>query len=238
MMGRLVSAGLLLLAAGCARSAPAPVIAPPPAENAEAERLMLELGDANLDVREWAHRALWEMGAIAEAALRAHLHDPDPEVAERCVRILRDLPIGDWEWYVASIVDGIDLQSLALLDDPRHGMTYAEIQRMRFAMDGHGVTCVRLQLAQASCNHGDMIPSSVTAERALAPAVKRMIWETEGASNVCAWLGRVARRSGADVELLPGGEAHFLSRRAAFDRWWSEGSCRYYRAGERPHEHR
>jgi hypothetical protein len=79
----------LVLAAGVPLTATA--VCPPGGhskEGGQAATLVRQLGDPSFAVRERAGKELVRMGRAAEAALRAGLTDPDPEVRRRCAWLL------------------------------------------------------------------------------------------------------------------------------------------------------
>jgi len=94
--------------------------APPDGEVARAIR---ELGDSRYAVREQAERTLWELGARAEAALRAAAGSADPEVARRAAQIVEKF---DW-----GIYPDTPAEILALIGRYRSGDEDARHQSVR-----------------------------------------------------------------------------------------------------------
>jgi hypothetical protein len=66
--------------------------------------LIHQLGSGRFSVREAAARQLVEMGRSARAALQVGLHDADPEVADRCRRLLPQAALADLQLRVDSFL--------------------------------------------------------------------------------------------------------------------------------------
>jgi hypothetical protein len=88
---------------------PTPAAPNPPANVA---RLIEDLGDSDIDVRQRAHLALEKLLPAAAGELRQNLRHPDAEVAARCEALLRDVDRreDDKNWAAAgklALVDGL-----------------------------------------------------------------------------------------------------------------------------------
>jgi hypothetical protein len=59
--------------------------------------LIRQLGSGRFTVREAAAKQLLEMGRLARGALQVGQHDPDPEVADRCRRLLPQAAYADFQ---------------------------------------------------------------------------------------------------------------------------------------------
>jgi hypothetical protein len=83
-----------------ASSAAAPAGNPNDPNSPEFKRaadLIRQLGSGRFTVREAAARQLLEMGRSARGALQVGTHDPDPEVADRCRRLLPQAAYADFQ---------------------------------------------------------------------------------------------------------------------------------------------
>ncbi len=96
-MGRLIALSVVFLTA-CGTSA-----------DVRIDRLIEDFRDPDPDRRDQAETELRELGPRADAALRAHLDDFDPEVASRCRRLL-EARVSDAVWYETAAICGLDLQ--------------------------------------------------------------------------------------------------------------------------------
>jgi hypothetical protein len=82
------SVAVLAWAFVCSIGLSADPVVVPAAERARAVALVKQLGDDSFDVRQKAGERLLEMGSAAEEALRGGLSHTDPEIRERCRRLL------------------------------------------------------------------------------------------------------------------------------------------------------
>lgn len=91
---RIPLASFILLLAASALPAQSPATAPADEVQRQVAVAIAELAHPSGAVRAAASRKLWELGALAEPALRQAADDPDPEVSSRAKEILADFKFG------------------------------------------------------------------------------------------------------------------------------------------------
>jgi tetratricopeptide (TPR) repeat protein len=130
--------------------------APPPTAK-EIDAAVQRLGDDSFTIRERATEELWQMGEVAEPALRAALKGTDPEIRVRAGAVLDRFKVG--------IFPDTSPESAELIRQYRSGQPGQKIsiiQQLKAREDWR--TLVRLQTGETDANLRDQITAAMRGE--------------------------------------------------------------------------